>query len=237
MLLPEKNEARVHLAVETIRRFVPQFRIVAKRDSRLHRAIGWLLSRLGNKEYLNTYWTTLGFTAAWPEVLDERGFDSKAWMTVLHEGLHALQAKRLTRLGMSALYLLPQLLIIAAPICAVMAAITANLTWLWGLLALVAAAPLPALARAAMERAAYKVTLAAEWWSGRLPDVAIENRVSWLTGVFAGDAYYKMWPFANQVRNWFLSDIHDLRYDEVVMTPYLAAVRALAEQFRAEDAA
>ncbi|MGZ3472855.1 MAG: hypothetical protein ACXWUG_00150 [Polyangiales bacterium] len=95
--------------VEEIRREFPRFRIVAKSESGLQRAIDVALKILTfgrQSAYLTRYHTVLGSTlwvpTAWPESSDEARY-----ILLRHERVHLRQRRRYTFLGMAFLYLLP----------------------------------------------------------------------------------------------------------------------------------
>ena len=87
-------------AAATVRLFVPSFSIVSKADKWYHRAIGRVWPGYLDK------WTTFGYEAARPPWKDSEAHSTQ-WVEVLHEGRHALQAKRWTRLGLVLAYVLP----------------------------------------------------------------------------------------------------------------------------------
>ncbi len=236
-----KTETRIEAAVDVVRRFAPKFRVIDKSDSWVHRVIGFLFGLVGLKDYMATFWTTIGYTTARPDV-----HHSDSWATVLHEGWHAIQARRLTRLGMATLYLMPQVSgVVLGGLSIVLAALYG---WPW--LALLAVGglvsfpwpfmlpkPIRMLWRAELEAEAYRVSMAVDFWTwGDIPDPYIE----YLVTVFTGPAYARMWPDAASVRLHFEAWRHQLRNDLYSPTtypaaPYLEACRALAERFKAED--
>lgn len=190
-----------------------------KSRSRLHRLIGWLLARLGNPAYLDHVWTTVGSTIWRPRAVEAGPLASEAEV-VLHEGVHVLQARRLTAAGVAGLYLLPQLLALPALVLALLV----SPWWLLGLLCL---APLPAMGRALLEWEAYKVSVAVDAWLGPPPPWA---HWAWIEGYvrkFTGPAYWFMWPFRRSLEHRFGAWARAVAEDRAVLTPYLRGARDL----------
>lgn len=215
MPLLSRDQERFLEALACVRKFVPKFRVRDKADSFLQRAIGWLLKYVGNPDYMRNYWTTIGYTTYRSTVVypDE-------WLTVLHEGCHAVQRKRwrfLFYIG----YLFPQILAIP------FVALAVSCGW-WWLLGLVCLAPLPAPFRWLAERQAYRVSIVCgSTYYGDNYDLggmieSVESNLS--TG-----AYYWTWPFKASYK-YFKRPISESasRYEE--------ECRWLVERLKAEDA-
>lgn len=171
-----------------VKSYVPKWRTISKERSLLHKIISWLPPIIFfRKDYLENFWTTVGFTAAHPI-----GQESD-WDTIPHEGVHGRQALRWTRLFFGFLYLFPQSLLI--PLVVILSLLYSP--WLW-LGMLIAAAPLPAPFRAWWELEAYKVSVMIwEWQWARNTDEIIDNIIK---GSFAGPSYYFMMPFTGWVK-------------------------------------
>lgn len=192
---------RFEACVAFVKSEVPRFGVVLKSKSKLHRAIGWCLAKVGNPQYMESYWTTLDNTVGRPLVC-ETGTPRSEWKIILHEGRHALDSRRISGVLFKLFYLLPQLLALPVAALAVLA-VWHGLVWLWALAGLVLLAPVPALGRAWLEWRAYRVTMIADFVDfGFLPDVYIED----LVHTFAGAGYYWMWPFKSamrrRIKNW-----------------------------------
>lgn len=86
-------------AIDLVRKYVPQYRVVPKKDSRLMWFIGKVL--FFNKDW-ERYSTTIGFTT-YSGSSEET---SSPWL-VFHEGLHAVRAKRMSRPLFYLAYLFP----------------------------------------------------------------------------------------------------------------------------------
>lgn len=225
-----KHDVRLGEAYRLARLLVPGYEVGFKRDSKLHRAIGWLLAKVGNPLYLEAFWTTVGLRTARPRIA-EAGATSQEWMTILHEAWHAHQARRLGTVLMGLIYLFPLPLLALAPVLL----LTGH--WALALAALAAAAPLPALGRAWLEREAYQVSAALMYaYQGDLPESYIEG---FLVEQFVGPNYYWMWPFRNQVRDWWYAWLHDLREGDLPekgpLAPFLREGMRLAVRYRRED--
>lgn len=219
---------KVDEAVKVVRSFEPDFSIEPKAGNRLHRAIGWLLGKLGNPNYNDHFWTTLGPTAYYPS----DAFEGHDWMTVLHEGRHAIQSKDWGRWTVAFAYLFPQVL--AAAVLLLLC--VPGVSW-WFALGLLVLAPLPAVGRAFIEYQAYSVSMSVMFWYGDIPTISIQSAYidEWLVRSFCGPNYYWMWPFKGMVRKAFGELMFDLRHDMIAMTPYLKACRDFADRMRAED--
>jgi hypothetical protein len=169
------EEARYDALVAALRAEFPRFRIVAKRDSGLHRAIHLALVALTAgrmRSYLDSYQTTIGSTvyvtddwARWPA--------ERRYVTLRHEAVHLRQFRRWTLPGMALLYLLVPL--------------PAGLAW----------------CRARFEQAAYAETIraAAEVWGAGHPR-RTEFRAH-VVAQFLGPSYGWMWPFRASIERWY----------------------------------
>jgi len=153
--------------------------------------IGSLLSLVGNDKFMSSFWTTVGYTVYIP---DQRP-DDLDYQVIWHEGRHAMQSKRLTRIGMGFLYLLPLSLIPLVVLGAIFS--------VWALVAFpVLLLPLPAYFRMKLEMQAYRTTLVAMAVAGdRVGDV------TWIEDQFTGPNYYFMWPFTLDVKRRLLDAI------------------------------
>ena len=219
-----KAEARFSEAVALVQKRVPQFRTTFKEESRLHRAVGWVMAKLGAPDYMESLWTTLGYVMARPLVC-RYGALPEEWRTVLHEGRHALDAKNTTRPLFYTQYSGPQSWFV--PLAAL--ALAAG-SWAVAALAALCLLPLPSLGRTWAELRGYQVTLAAQvWYYGGTVGV------DWVVDNFAGAQYYWMWPFRAWVRRRLENWVRAVYFDEAVLDPYLEDVRALALKYRAED--
>jgi hypothetical protein len=220
----------VEEAIELVQEFVPEYKVTQKSASKLHRAIGWCLARVGNTGYMSSFWTTLGRWTAQPTCTDASP-NSGDFAVILHEGVHAIQSRKYSTGLLSFWYLFPQGLAILSLLSPALVPLV-GLGALWGLLGLVLFAPLPAVGRAIIEFEAYKVSLAATYWAHGIPVADQDEYLDWLTSEFTTGAYYWMWPFKAAMKARFLKFLEDLRDDKVSMTPYLTRCRQLAEDVK-----
>ena len=102
MVMPKPLADPNTRAIELIQGYVPEFKVLNKADSKLQRFIGKAM--FFNKGYMTNFYTTIGYTTYRP--IGAAG-EPWEWEILLHEGKHAIQAKKLTRPLMGALYLLP----------------------------------------------------------------------------------------------------------------------------------
>lgn len=161
--------------VAEIEREFPGFRIVRKRDSRLHRAIDLALRvvSLGKIDaYLDGYYTTLGRTVYVTDDWDRRTADAR-YQVLRHERVHIRQFHRYTPVGMAIAYLLLPL-----PL---------------GL----------AYCRARLEMAAYAESIRAACEVGGLARVQDPAYREGIVEQFIGPAYGWMWPFRAAVERWY----------------------------------
>lgn len=94
-------EQKINEAVEIIRHYVPKFRVKKKSESWIFKIIGPIVS-LFNRPFMKSFFTTLGYTAYLPSDVNKDN-----WWLIYHEGIHAMQAKKITRLFFALLYLAP----------------------------------------------------------------------------------------------------------------------------------
>lgn len=201
-------------ALSVIRQFVPRYSIRPKATCGWQRGIGRVLGVLGNKAYMTEFYTTIGYTTYAPDGRIDIP-------TVFHEGRHAYQAKRHTRVLMSLLYLLPQVLgfmgLLALPFT----------TWRYGAWGLTVAMsflfflPLPAYWRMRFELDAYAVSLAVRYWcTGEVRASVIDYYVNQFTNA----NYFYMWPFRTSVLKRLRARLAAITTDQVLIDPYYLAV-------------
>lgn len=174
---------------KVIRKRVPKWNVTFKGDSKLHRFLCWLPPLLFMRAtYMRKFWTTIGFTAAYPEGADND------WESLAHEGVHGIQSSKWTRPLFGYLYLFPQSFLI--PLGIILALTISPYFWL---LALLGAAPLPAPFRTGWELEAYKLSAMIETWRWGVEEALdYVNRLRCI--YFRGPSYYFMWPFSFWVR-------------------------------------
>jgi hypothetical protein len=158
-----------------IEREFPRFRVVAKRGSRLSRAIDVALKivTLGaQREFLTRYHTVIGDTLYVPASWDDAP-DVARLITLRHERVHLRQRRRYGDALMAFLYLVPFL-----PL---------------GL----------AYGRARLEWEAYQETMRAVHELRGPAALASPELRAYIVAQFTGGAYGWMWPFPRVVGRWF----------------------------------
>jgi hypothetical protein len=174
---PEKMhpEHRYDALVDALRAEFPEFRIVRKDRSRLHRTIHHALRlvTLGRMtSYLDAFQTTIGRTVYVTADWDRRDADQR-YVTLRHEAVHLRQFRSFTLPGMAVLYLLVPL--------------PMGLAWF----------------RAHFEKEAYaeSIRAAAEVWGPAYPRRPEYRR--YVIEQFTGAAYGWMWPFRRGLERWY----------------------------------
>ena len=160
--------------IDEIRAEFPAFRIVAKSESKLQRAIDVALKIItlgAQHEYLTRYHTVLG-DVLWVPTMWSDETDAQRYILLRHERVHLRQRRRYGAIGMALLYLLP-----IFPL---------------GL----------ALGRAKIEMEAYRETLRATAEVHGLAAARDERFIAELVRRFTSGAYGWMWPFPRMVRRW-----------------------------------
>jgi len=178
-----------------VREYVPKFKVISKETSWFHKTIGKVLAVFGNKQYMERYFTTIGYTVALP-----KGETYLPWRATWHEAGHGLQAKKWTRPLFGALYLQ------GTPVWLVFAMLTCFPFFIWlpwwsgliylGVFALLSFPPF-GFWRAHWEFQMYGLSLAVRHWNGvTITDEYIENRAKEFTTSF----YFWMCPFPKYVK-------------------------------------
>jgi hypothetical protein len=170
-----RSEHRYDALVGALRAEFPEFRIVRKDRSRLHRAIHHALRliTLGQMtSYLEGFQSTIGATVYVTADWDDCDADQR-YVTLRHEAVHLRQFRSLTLPGMAVLYLLVPL--------------PMGLAWF----------------RAHFEKQAYaeSIRAAAEVWGPDYPRRPEFRRH--VIEQFTGAAYGWMWPFRRGLERWY----------------------------------
>jgi hypothetical protein len=224
------DQEKFDKSVALVKKFSPDFNVKYKTGSKLHKAIGWILGKLGNPLYNTSYVTTLGQTTYLPSSCDQ-GVIPNLWQVILHEGMHAKDAKAISTPLFSVAYLMPQFLGILGVFYTLVVGLGCLFGWplalLWGCTSLALLAPIPAFGRAYAEIRGYTVSLAVSYWAGTLGDE--QAYLDWLVDVFSSGAYYFMWPFKKWVRSYFEQKLQELKTGQFQLDAYLAACKVLAK--------
>lgn len=225
----EKLDETVRIA----KQFVPSYSLTLKSHSRLHRAAGWLLSKLGNPSYMDSFWTTIGSWTARPTICDQGAVENE-WQVILHEVQHAKDAKAIGSVTFGFLYLCPQIfgilgILFGLSLCIALP-LGAPLWLLWGLFSLVFLAPIPAIGRAILESRGYLVSMAVAFWSGTMGDE--EQYLAYMDDMFNGPSYYYMLPFKKVSRWYFSGKLKEIKTNTLILDTYLATCKVLCSKFR-----
>ena len=166
---------RYDALVASLRTEFPQFRIVRKDRSALHKTIHHALRVLTfgrMTSYLDAFQTTIGRTVYVTPDWDEWDDDHR-YVTLRHEAVHLRQFRTYSIPGMAALYVLLPL--------------PMGLAWF----------------RARFEKAAYaeSIRAAAEVWGPAYPRRPEYRRQ--VIEQFTGAAYGWMWPFRGAMERWY----------------------------------
>ncbi len=219
------REEHAAAAEAMVQKYVPKFKRHPKADSALMRLLGVILGWFGMKTFMEDFSTTLGYTA----YLTENHMNRIG--VIFHEGRHAYQGKKYTRLGQGTLYLLPQLVaILTIFACLTLVGFSlSGFAWAWWptVFLLLFAAPLPAYWRMKFEFDAYCISMAVRYWCrGAVEGVYIEQ----LIDNFVNMNYYLMWPFKGWLRKRFLRKLKWIKSPQMVNDPYFLAVHRCIER-------
>jgi hypothetical protein len=183
MVTPQE---KFQLLTKLIQTKIPGFQNKTKDQSLLLKIVGPVVS-LFNKDFYNSYITTLGKTTYWSNM--EQMNTDWAWNTLAHEYVHLYDHKKNPALFYLK-YLFPQVL-------AIFALGAFGAIWsLWCLLFLVfllALLPIPSPGRTELEMRGYTMTMAVEelWYTKNAPSQFL---IDWISPQFTTMAYYGMCP-------------------------------------------
>jgi hypothetical protein len=207
--------------------FAPKFRTSYKSDSKFHTFIGKFLAKLGNKDYMSFYWTTIGQWCARPTICKNVALESE-WKILAHEIQHAKDCHSLGFPLFAFIYLFPQILALFAILIPLLVLFGASTSLLWCLLGLLFILPFPALGRAYIEYRGYVVSLACEYWSGSLDPLFIDSVVK----SFTNSNYYFMFPFKGTITWLFESKLKELQNGTFALDAYLALIKTRCFQYK-----
>ena len=179
--------------VTKIQHRIPGFEIGYKNENFISKLLG-VLCYLFNPNYMTEFTTT-----RYPKVFfPTREFVEKdyrsAWKILAHEYVHLWDRKQ-RGWGFNIAYASPQMWAVLA--LSALLAIWLSNWWLLGLVALLAALPLPSPGRRDAELRGYTMSMAVNHW--RYGDVQ-DSTKDWVVGYFTGSSYYFMWPFHENMR-------------------------------------
>ncbi len=168
-------------ATKLVQKYVPKFRVKKKSESLFMKILGKIL--FFNKDW-NNYSTTIGFTSYVGDV----ELTESAWQTIFHEGMHAIQAKKMTRLLFFIAYLFPAILVVPVLIALCHYRILANAFWpVWILLPLLLIPQLSSF-RYGFELGAYRVNMFVNFWMRGI-DALNTKSTDWFVGQLSGSSY------------------------------------------------
>lgn len=178
---------RAHIAEK-----IPGFNIGYKNENFVSKLLG-VLAWPFNRNYMTRFTTTRFPDVFFPSRAVVENDPRSAWKILAHEYVHLWD--RLHRgPWFNVAYVLPQLLAVFALVS--LLAVWLGPWWLFGLVPLLAALPLPAPGRKNAELRGYAMSMAVNGW--RYGDVR-ESTKTWIAKMFTGAAYYFMWPFGKSI--------------------------------------
>ena len=229
-------ETKMDAAIALVRGLgVPQFGWIWKSQKWYHKAIGWCLGKIGNPGYMSSYWTTFRYTVGRPSEA-QFGMEDE-WTVFCHEGVHALDAKRITFPLFALIFGLPQVLaLLAVPLAVLLVLLTHSFLGLLGLLALVFLAPLPAPGRVLLELRGYKVSMACDFWYYGCPIDSQAYLAAYLEPFIGGGYYFMGTLFKSYIQKELEGYFNELKAGRGYQGDvYLTAVRDMALRFANQD--
>jgi hypothetical protein len=178
----EAQHGEYERVVEALMVEFPDFKIVAKKDSKLMKAIDVFLKLVTfgfSISFMSGFTTTIGYTVYTPSTWDDRSYLSRA-ETLRHESVHMQQLARMGWPGFLFMYL-----IFVLP---------------GGL----------ALGRFLLESEAYEESLRAVADYYGVEALRDEDLRKNTVGHFVGAEYFWMWPFRKNVERWYDEFVSEL---------------------------
>jgi hypothetical protein len=176
-----------------------------KSSSKLMKAIGWFfaITKISPK-FMEHYITTIGNTVYVPDNMLLNPNNSSSLRRVLvHESIHIKDSNRLLFFGVpfKFLYLFPQSL---TPFALLSFLGFWDLQFLWCLLFLLCAAPIPAPFRYLFELRAYRTQILFSRKEDNLTDEQLVSVCEWIEQQMTTSLYYWTWPFPKAIRSHLL---------------------------------
>ncbi|MDE2425675.1 MAG: hypothetical protein KGO96_07195 [Elusimicrobia bacterium] len=183
-------------------KFAPKLQIKYKDQSLLMKIFGFL-SKPFNPSFMTDFITTMGNTIYFPRNYDFT--DIEGTLDVLsHEFIHVLDYNK-NPIFFSLSYILPQILAIVPLLLIIF---FPKLWFLFLLLTILFASPLPAYFRMKSELRGYTMSLATYYWLGYTITADLTN---WVANEFTDSSYYFMWPFNNDIQRRVFNSQVDIR--------------------------
>lgn len=205
--------------VSLVKSDIKQFEVVDKESSSFMKKLNFFV-RLFNKDFMTKYATTVYPKVYFPTEMNPY----TKWTILAHEWVHLRGGKK-SQIAFMLRYFFPQWFVIFS-LLSLLAIWLSNL-WLLSILALLFAAPLPAVGRMKEELDGYTMSMAVNYWrTGYIQ----ESYKIWLATQFTSAAYYFMWPFKRDIKQRLhvrANDIKKGKYDTVY--PF-SAVKTLIEE-------
>lgn len=154
-----------------------------------------------NPDFNKVYVTTIAETA-WAPIEFSKQRPNTQLELIVHETVHEHDMKKLGKILYAIVYLSPQILSILSVLSIL--SIFFGAGWLWFLLFLVFAAPLPSPGRMWLEIRGYRSGIMFCKNVYKNDSAKLEEKINWFTTQFTGQYYYFMWPWKSYVRNKLL---------------------------------
>lgn len=179
-----------------------------KDDSKLMKAIGWILKKTRiNPFFMERYITTIGNTIYYPKKLLETENPIDILEVISHESIHIRDFNRFGLLY-NLSYLSPQILALLSTFS--LLAFTGNKSWLFCLLFLLFLAPIPSFGRYFWERRAYRTMFIFLKNYFHCDENYIKEVRESIASQLTGNYYYFTWPFSKIV----IKDLSDNSFME-----------------------
>lgn len=205
---------------QRIREDIPGFSVAYKNESWVSKLLG-VLVYVFNPKYMTSITTTRYPKVYFPSRKYVEENYRKAWKILAHEYVHLFDRKR-WGMKFNVRYFSPQIFSLLS-----LSAIATVWVGKWGLLGLIpllCLAPWPSHGRMRIEMRGYAMSMALNQW--RYGGVQADM-ITWVVGHFTGWAYYRMWPFKDDVLSRVINTLNKVVED--LPAPYENVHRLLKE--------
>lgn len=184
---------------EVTRKHAPDASIRPKSESTLMKMVAWLVKPF-NPDFMNSYITTIGTTIWVPDNWFETTDDTGALEVIAHETQHIIDLKKWGWIFFAGGYLFPQFLAIFAFLA--LLAIPLGLPWLFALLFLGFAGPVPAYFRYRFELNGYRTSyIFGKYVRNYTPTDMAAIVDPWVIDQLSNKWYYCAWPFPKAIKS------------------------------------
>lgn len=193
--------------IQSSLKYFPDLKIKYKDESTFMKLIGKLL--FFNNNFMTAYTTTIGSTIYFPSKTSVQIRPISSITTLLHELIHVHDAKKISSLLFSFLYLSPQILVLfLIPLL--------FLNWKIVLPFFLLAAPIPSFFRMYYEKRAYISSLYVIHHIGQKMqfDPMLDKQKESFIDQFTGPSYYFMWVFRDHLNKDFNEAIIKIKNNE-----------------------